>query len=162
MSSVAQQSDGGALRRVQADGSVLFVGSNIRFRIQVLKPGLILMTVLGASSNAEDTRAELAMFAEMDQELERSGKLQVYCDLRETGRMTASSRDISAKWIKRHQVRLEPSHVLLRSKLVEMAMAVLSMLVGGGMIRTYSKADVFLEALRKAGAKVASLPLIQP
>ena len=161
MGSVAQQESTGSLRRVKPDGSVVFVGDNIRFRTAVLKPGVLLLTVDGAATTTEDTRAELAMLAEMDRELARTGKLTVYADLRETGRMTSASREISANWMKRHQARLGPSHVLVRSKLVEMAMAVLSMLVGGGMIKTFSKPETFLESLRKAGVKLSELPNIE-
>jgi predicted trehalose synthase len=137
---------------------VLFVGTALRVRIATLKPGFVLVTAYGEALTERDLRAEQGMTAELDGELERAGQLTVFADLRESPSLPAKSRDMIAKWMRRHQARLNPSHVLVRSKIMEMAMSIVAMLVGGGMVKVYSKADVFLAAVRKAAPKLSELP----
>jgi hypothetical protein len=118
------------------------------------------VTALGEALTERDMRAEQGMIDELDRELERAGQLTVFADLRESPRMPAKSRDLIAKWVRRHQVRLNTSHVLVHSKLMEVAMSVVAMLVGGGMIKVYSKADVFLALVRKTAPKLNELPSV--
>ncbi|MEO7037738.1 MAG: hypothetical protein ABI548_27475 [Polyangiaceae bacterium] len=148
-------------RQVQADGAVVFVGPRLAFRVAALRAGVVLVTARGSADTPGDTVAELAMHAELDRELERAGSLTVFADVRESSRMPAASRELTAKWLKRHQARVHPCHVLVRSKLMEMAVSILTMLVGGGMLKLHSKPDTFLEAMRKAGVKLAALPTIE-
>jgi hypothetical protein len=152
------QPDPTGTRREQADGSIVFFGTTLRVRVAALKPGFVLVTAQGEALTERDLRAEQAMTAELDRELERAGQLTVFVDLRESPRMPAKSRDLIAKWMRRHQVRLNTSHVLVHSKIMEMAISIVAMLVGGGMIKVYSKADVFLALLRKVAPKLTDLP----
>ncbi|HEY1533664.1 MAG TPA: hypothetical protein VGF76_06585 [Polyangiaceae bacterium] len=120
----------------------------------------MLVTAYGEALTERDQRAEQAMTAELDGELERAGQLTVFADLRESPRMPAKSRDLIAKWMRRHQVRLNTSHVLVHSKLMEVALSIVAMLVGGGMVKIHSKADVFLGLVRKVAPKLTELPSI--
>jgi len=138
----------------------VFFGAVLRVRIAALKPGFVLVTALGEALTESDMRAEQGMIAELDRELERAGQLTVFADLRESRRMPAKSRDMLAAWVRRHQVRLNTSHVLVRSKIMEMAMSVVAMLVGGGMVKVYSNADVFLALVRKVAPTLTELPSI--
>jgi hypothetical protein len=138
----------------------VFVGTALRIRIATLKPGFVLVTAYGEALTERDQRAEQAMTAELDGELERAGQLTVFADLRESPRMPAKSRDLIAKWMRRHQVRLNTSHVLVHSKLMEVALSIVAMLVGGGMVKIHSKADVFLGLVRKVAPKLTELPSI--
>ena len=147
-------------RREQADGSLLFVGAALRLRLVILKPGFVLVTAHGEALGERDRQAELAITAELDRELERAGTLTVFADLRQSPRMPAKSRDMMAQWLRRHQARLNVSHVLVHSKFMEMAMSIVAMLVGGGMIKVYSKADVFLSLVRKVAPKLTELPSV--
>jgi hypothetical protein len=153
-----QEPDG--VRREQADGSVVFWGTLLRVRVAVLKPGVVLLTAQGEALTERDVRAEQGITAELDRELERASQLTVFADLRESPRMPAKTRHMMAQWMRRHQARLNTSHVLVHSKLMELAMSVVAMLVGGGMIKVYSKADAFLAAVRKAAPKLSELPKI--
>ena len=138
----------------------MFVGTALRIRMATLKPGFVLVTAYGEALTERDQRAEQAMTAELDGELERAGQLTVFADLRESPRMPAKSRDLIAKWMRRHQVRLNTSHVLVHSKLMEVALSIVAMLVGGGMVKIHSKADVFLGLVRKVAPKLTELPSI--
>jgi hypothetical protein len=158
MTGASQLQEPAGVRREQADGSVVFFGTAIRLRVAQLKPGFVLVTALGEALTERDVLAEQGLTAQLDLELERAGQLTVFADLRESPRMPAKSRAMIAAWMRRHQVRLNTSHILVRSKLMEMAMSVVAMLVGGGMIKVYSNADTFLSLVRKAAPKLTELP----
>ncbi|HEY3669106.1 MAG TPA: hypothetical protein VGL19_24075 [Polyangiaceae bacterium] len=157
-SSPLQEPDG--VRREQADGSIVFRGTALNIRLATLKPGFVLATAQGEALTARDGLVEQAITAELDRELERAGQLTIFLDLRESGRMPAKSRNMIAQWIRRHQARLNTSHVLVHSKLMELAMSVVAMLVGGGLIKIHSKADAFLAVVRKAAPKLSELPKV--
>lgn len=148
------------MRRVEADGASLFFGTRVRFRVATLKPGFVLLTCHGGAVSEEDALAEVAMMTELDRELERAGTLTVFADLRDTSRMAAASRELAANWMRRHQARINGSHVLVRSKIMEMAMSIVAMLVGGGMVKIYSKPDAFLALVRKVAPKMTELPSV--
>ena len=148
------------IRRVQSDGALLLFGTNLRVRVAVLKAGVVLASAHGQVVDAEDSRVEAELLLEFDRELERAGSLTVFADLRESPHMPAASRKQIAAWTRRHQTRLLPSHVLVRSKLIEMALAMLTMLVGGGLFKIHTDAQDFLALVRKAAPKLSTLPAI--
>jgi hypothetical protein len=154
------QRDRAETRHAQPDGSVLFCGTNLRVRIAVLKPGLVLVSAHGEVADAQDAGAEAALLAELDCELERAGTLTLFADLRESPRMPAASREKIAHWTRRHQARLLPSHALVRSKLLEMALSIITMLVGGGVFKIHTSARSFLDALKKVGPALSELPRV--
>ena len=149
-----------AIRRVQPDGSVLFTGTDLCLRVAVLKPAFMLITASGGAKSIEDSAVERAVLREMDLELARSGMLTIFCDLREMTRMAADSRETFGAWGKRHQKRINASHVLIRSKLIEMATALISVLAGG-VLKTYTRPQAFLEAIRAVAPKLTELPEIE-
>lgn len=148
------------IRRVQPDGSVLFCGSHLFVRVAVLKPGIVLVSARGEVIDDEDVRAEAAMLAEFDHELERAGSFTVFADLRESQRMPAASRQRIAQWTRRHQTRLLLSHMLVRSKLLEMALSIITMLVGSGLFKVHTNAQTFLALVRTAAPKLTALPKV--
>src|SRR5450432_346595 len=148
------------MRGAQADGSLLFRGTNLRVRVAVLKPGVVLISAHGEVAGTEDTSVETALFAELDQELERTGTLTLFADLRESPRMPAASREKIAHWTRRHQARLLPSHVLVRSKLIEMALSMITMMVGGGLFKVHTKPQPFLDLIKKVAPKLTELPRV--
>jgi len=148
------------IRRAQPDGSVLFCGSNLCVRVSVLKPGVVLATARGEVVDHEDVRAEAALLLECDRELERAGSLMMFADLRQSPRMPSASRERIAQWTRRHQTRLLPSHVLVRSKLLEMALSIITMLVGSGLFKVHTNPQTFLALVKKEAPKLNELPRI--
>jgi len=148
------------MRGVQPDGAVLLCGPNLRVRVAVLKPGVVLVSAHGEVSDPEDTRVEAALLSELDRELERAGSLCVFADLRESPHMPAASRKHIAQWTRRHQTRLRPSHILVRSKLIELALGMVLMLVGGGLFKIHTDEKAFLALVRKTAPKLAELPAV--
>jgi hypothetical protein len=148
-------------RQVQPDGTVLIAGPSIRFRVQVLKPGFLLLTAAGGrSSNRADAQAEQIMLKELDRELKSAGALTVFADLRKTLRMSSESRDVASSWMRENRERLKGSHVLVGSKLLEMALSIVGMLVGGGILKVYSQPRAFLDLVREVAPELLELPII--
>lgn len=147
-------------RRVQSDGAVLFCGCNLFVRVEVLKPGVVLATARGEVLVDDDVRTEAALLAEFDRELERAGSFTMFADLRESARMPSASRQRIAQWTRRHQARLLPSHVLVRSKLLEMALSVITMLVGSGLFKMHTNPETFLALVKKTAPKLNALPRV--
>lgn len=144
--------------RVQPDGALLFCGPNLRVRVTVLKPGFVLATGHGAVAEVDDVSAETALLAELDRELERAGTLTLFADLRDSPRVPAASRERIVQWARGHDARLLPSHVLVRSKMLEMAMSIIAMLVGGGRLKIHSSPHVFLDLVKQVAPKLTELP----
>jgi hypothetical protein len=148
-------------RQLQADGSVLISGRAIRFRVAVLNPGYVLLTASGGRANhPEDAQAETLMIAELDRELRRAGVLTVFADLRQTSRMSAESREVASSWMRQNRSALKGSHVLVGSKLLEMAMSIVGMLVGGGILKVYSQPRAFLDVVRAVAPALTELPVV--
>jgi len=140
---------------------VVFTGTALRVRLEILKPGFMLITVVGGAQGIEDFAVERAVLREMDLELERSGMLTIFCDLREMTRMAAGSRDTFGAWGKKRQKRINASHVLIRSKLIEMATTLISVLAGG-VLKSYTRPQTFLDTIRALAPKLTALPIVEP
>jgi hypothetical protein len=147
-------------RRLQADGAVLFLGPNLRLRVAVLKPGVVLVSARGEVVGAQDASVEAAVLAELELELERAGTLTLFADLRQSPRLPAASREKLAQWARRHEGRLLPSHILVQSKLIEMAVSLITMLVGGNVFETHATPQAFLARLNKIAPTLSTLPSV--
>jgi hypothetical protein len=147
------------IRHVQADGGVLFRGPNLRVRVAVLKPGVVLASAHGEVVEDKDVSVEAAVLAELESELERAGSLQVFADLRQSPRVPAASRERLAEWLQRHRKRLLPSHVLVQSKLLEMAMSIISMLIGSGLFEIHTRPGPFLALVKRVAPQLTELPV---
>ena len=139
---------------------MLFTGTDLRLRVAVLKPAFMLITVAGGAKSIEDSALEHAVLRKMDLELDRSGMLTIFCDLREMTRIAPESRDAFGAWGKKHQQRINASHVLIRSKLIEMATRLIDVLAGG-VLKTYTRPQAFLDAIRAVAPKLTALPEIE-
>ena len=160
MADSTTEQDRGCIRRAQPDGAVLFCGSHLRIRVAVLKPGIVLATASGEAIDIDDAMAEAAMLEELDREFERAGSLTLFADLRQSARMPAASREKFARWARRHQSRLVLSHVLVRSTLIEMALSIITMLVGGGLFKVHTNPKKFLALVKAAAPKLQELPSV--
>lgn len=146
------------LRQVQPDGAVLLAGPNLRLRMVLLRPGVMLVTARGEVIGADDVKVEVAMLQELEAELARAGQLKAFADLRESQRMPSTSRERIAIWAKRHESRVVEAHVLLRSKLLEMAMSIVSMLVGSDRVAIHTSQSAFLALVKRAAPDFSELP----
>ena len=152
--------DQAEVRRPQADGSVLFVGPHLRVRLVALKPGVVLASAQGEVVGPHDVSAETAVLAELERELERAGTLTLFADLRQSPRVPAASRDTLAQWVRRHQKRLHPSHVLVQSKLLEMAASLITMVVGRDLLQIHTRPEAFLAVVKAVAPNLSKLPSV--
>ncbi|MDQ2642452.1 MAG: hypothetical protein M3020_01460 [Myxococcota bacterium] len=148
------------IRRVQADGSVLLRGPNLRVRVAVLKAGVVLASADGEVLDAKDQTVEAAVLEELEKEMRRAGTLTLFADLRNSPRVPAPSREKLAEWAKRHRARMLASHVLVQSKLMEMAVSIVSMLIGQRVFEVYTRPAAFLRLLQKVAPKLTELPTV--
>jgi hypothetical protein len=146
------------MRKVQPDGAVLLRGPNLRVRLAVLKRGVVLASAHGEVVDEQDGSVETAVLSELESELARAGSLTLFADLRQSPRMPAASREKVAEWTRRHRARILPSHVLVQSKLIEMAMSIISMLIGDGVFEVHTRPPPFLALIKKIAPHQEELP----
>jgi hypothetical protein len=140
-------------RQLQADGSLLLSKSGCSSRFALLKPGVALVTTSGVG----DDEIDFMMLDEIERALVRDGKLKLFCDMTGLKRMSPNIRDRAVAWGKKNSDKLTV-HLLIGSKLVEMALSVLAMLVGGGLTKTYSDRGTFIALLRNEVPGFGDLP----
>lgn len=160
MTGPSSKDDPPEIRRIQADGSVLLRGPNLQVRIAALKAGVVLASAHGEVLDEEDVRVEAAVLAELESEMNRAGTLTLFADLRQSPRVPSPSREKIAEWTRRHRARILPSHVLVRSKLMEMAVSIVSMLIGHRLYEVYTRPAAFLASLKKVAPKLTELPTV--
>jgi hypothetical protein len=160
MTDPSSKDDPTEIRRIQADGSVLLHGPNLRVRVAVLKAGVVLATAHGEVLDEKDVRVEAAVLAELESEIDRAGTLTLFADLRQSPRVPSLSREKIAEWTRRHRARLLPSHVLVRSKLMEMAVSIVSMLIGQTVFEVYTRPAAFLASIKKVAPMLTELPTV--
>jgi hypothetical protein len=144
-------------RTLLPDGSVELSAPGARLRVTRLKPGVVLLTQVG-----NDDDVTRASFVEFEQEIVRSRRLTVFADVRGIRRMSPEVRDFSLSWGRRHRDDVRHATILVGSKVVDMAMSILAMLLGGGLITVVSDPLTFEELVRKKCPDFQGLPEIPP
>ena len=120
-----------------------------------LAPGTVLTTAIGY--NTGDSAPLLT--AEMTKAIPPGGKLFTFVNLSlQTGQASAA-REWWADWVKRNREQLGPTHMLVRSKVMDMAISVTAMIIGGGMIKSHSSLASFEAAIATQVPGFRSLPV---
>ncbi len=123
--------------RERLDESTLVLRSE-RFTLVLkrLAPGKILLTGIGY----EDGGTFDALTAELQAEADRApGGVTIYCDLWEETGMSPDSRERWGKWSRDTARPIVGTHILVRSKIVDMAISLIGLFVGGsGQIQSYA------------------------
>lgn len=150
----ARRSNEAAMQReILADGTVLQMGADGCTVLQRLASGVILFTAVGAF----ETTALDSPMKEFDRELEAAGSLTLFLNLTERRGVAHSSRQVWSDWGRRHRDRIR-AHVLVRSKLVDMALSVMAMLAGGVRLKSYSDVRAFEAAIAQEVPGFRRLP----
>jgi hypothetical protein len=108
-----------------------------------------------AASGPGDTSLDSAILEMLEAEIRRSGSLKIFADVSQQTRMAAATREKASTWAKEHRQHVHITHLLVRSKLVEMAFSVLGMLVSGHF-KIYSQRHEYHCAL------LAEVPAYKP
>jgi len=140
-------------RSVLADGSLCFRTSKFTQVVTPLAPGRMLVTGIGYN----DGRCAPLITEEMTRALRRDGKLIAFVNLSAQTGQASEAREWWAEWAKAHRGQLEHTHILVRNRMMDMAISVLGMLVGGG-IKAHSEPASFEAAITAAVPGFRQLP----
>jgi hypothetical protein len=145
-----------ATRTVLGGGVVKIAGGGHVALITRLASGCLLVTESGTQT-AETRRA---MIREIEAEIAATSPVPVtvFVDVRAGTRMDAAGRDEWSNFGKRREGPIDRVVVLVRSKLLEMAFSLISMFVGGGVIRVVAGEDALLAEIRRRVPTFRALP----
>lgn len=136
-----------ATRSTLPDGTVVLRSERFTLAVKRLAPGKILLTAIGY----EDGGTFDLLQAELEKEIARTGPpgVTIYCDLTDETGIAPESRERWGKWSKSHgEGAVAATHILVRSRLVDMAISLIGLFVGGGGMQSYADAAK-LEAVIK-------------
>src|SRR4051794_1500714 len=112
-------------RSVLADGSLCFRTSKSTEIVTWLGPGCVLTTGIGYN---DGTCAPLVT-AELSRVIAEGRKLTAFVNLAGQTGQASEGREWWAAWVKENRSHLVCSHMYVRSRITEMAMSVLGMVV---------------------------------
>jgi hypothetical protein len=118
-------------------------------RLEWPRPALAVLQIVGHG------HGELAapILRRWDEGLRKSERLTLLCDFWEMPGYESSLRLALTDWSVEHRARLEPIHVLTRSRLVSMGVAVANLALGG-LIKVYTLRTNYDLALQKLGVPI--------
>jgi hypothetical protein len=141
-------------RSVLADGSHCFRTSKFTQVVSALGPGAMLVTGIGYNSG----QCAPLVTAELTRAMPAGGQLSAFVNLSEQTGQASIAREWWADWAKQHRSQLTTTHMFIRSKMMDMAISVLVMLVGSEMIRTHSNRTTFEAAIAERVRGFRALP----
>lgn len=140
-------------RSTLADGTKCFRTSKFTQLVTLLAPGIVLVTGIGYNSGAS---APLVT-EEVERAIPAQGKVLSFVNLSlQTGQASAA-REWWIEWSKQHRPRIEGVHILVRSRIMDMAISVIRMFVGG-LIHSHSEPESFEAAIRERVPSFQGLP----
>jgi hypothetical protein len=97
----------------------------------------------------------------MEAEMDAAGFLVLYMDSREQTGISPEERDRASMWTREHQgARYRAGHLLFRSRLLEMALAVARLMTGHALFG-YTKTEELEAVIRREVPGFAHLPSFQ-
>lgn len=96
--------------------------------------------------------------AELSSAVPPGGKLSAFVNLSEQTGQASIAREWWANWAKQNRHQLTTTHMFIRSKMMDMAVSVLVMLIGSEMIRTHSSRTTFEAAIAERVPGFRALP----
>jgi len=103
-----------------------------------LAPGYILVTSYGYN----DGLTGGISCGEIDRIIASNGWVVVFMDSRDVTGIDGKERDRLGKWVKSHGEKYRMGHVLFRSKIIDLAVALVSLMTGG-KVKSYSNVKDF-------------------
>lgn len=142
-----------AKREVHADGSVSISRNRQRVLVTVPKPGVIFVL----SSGGGETTVDAAVMDELAAEIRRSGDVALFVDMRDVKGLALETRKKAMPWAKENKSKISCAHILVGSRLVEIALKVVAVFAGG-RLEIYGKPEALLAALKRDVPDLAALP----
>lgn len=125
-------------KKVLSKTSTLIAGARGSVVITNLHPGHVLLTLYGYN----DGEFADAYYEALDAVVAKDGFIVIYMDSREQKGISAEERERATHWSRALGDKYRGGHLLFRSRLLEMAVA-LSNLVLGGKVKSYSDVIAF-------------------
>jgi len=141
-------------RSVLVDGSQCFRTSKFTQVITRLGPGSVLVTGIGYNSG----ECAPLVTAELSRAMPAGGKLSAFVNLSGQTGQASIAREWWATWSKQNREQLTTTHMFIRSKMMDMAVSVLVMIIGSEMIRTHSNRTTFEAAIAERVRGFRALP----
>jgi hypothetical protein len=132
-------------RSTLADGSLCFRTSKFTEVVTWLAPGRVLVTGIGYN----DGRSAPLVTTELTRGFPQDGKLIAYANFSAQTGQASVSREWWEKWVKENIDHLERTNMLVRSRMMYMAISVLGMVVGSTGIKVYSEVATFEAVIAK-------------
>ena len=140
-------------RSTLADGTKCFRTSKFTQLVTPLAPGVVLVTGIGYNSGA----CAPLVTEEVGLGFSPAGKLTSFVNLSLQTGQASVAREWWAAWVKENRPRIEAAHILVRSRLMDMAISVTRMIIGG-MIHSYTEPAPFEAAIRELVPGFRQLP----
>lgn len=136
------------------DGSRCFRSSKFTLILTRLAPSVVLSTAIGYNSG--DSAPLIT--AEMSRLIPATGKLHSFVNLSQQTGQASAAREWWAAWVKQNRPQLGVTHMLVRSKVMDMAISVTAMIIGGGQIKSHSSPASFEAAIAEQVPGFRALP----
>lgn len=143
------------VRRTTQAGTVVLGDRLSTISLTRLAEGVIFVQTAGVGS----TPVDQAFLEELDKELTKSAKIELYCDVRGQSRFARETRDIAVDWGKSHREVIVNTNILVTSRLMEMVLSVIGMMSGSPMT-IYSNEQRFLAAVKRRVPSFRALPAL--
>ena len=150
-----QQAEAVTRRSVLADGSLCFRISKFTQVVTSLAPGSVLVTSLGYNSG----QCAPLVTAELSRAIPAGGKLSAFVNLSGQSGQASVAREWWGDWAKQNRSQLMATHMFVRSRMMDMAISVLVMIIGSEMIRTHSTQSTFEAAIAERVNGFRHLPV---
>lgn len=139
----------------RADGMKVFSSGGFREGYVRITKGVGLLLPHGT----ETAQVRRAVMQALDRDFPADQPLHLFNDLRGISRIANDSREEWGVWTKRRRSELVNTPILVNSKLIEMALSVMNMVMRGGM-HSYSSESAFIEAIAKHSPSFRKLPTV--
>lgn len=146
-------SSGNVVRSALADGSVCYQTDKFTEVVTWLAPDCVLATAIGY----DDGACSRQVTDELERAIAKGHRLTGFVDMSRQSGQSMASRDVWTAWAKRNRPQLVCAHMLVKSRMMDMAISVFSMLIGGG-IESYSSVALFEAAIRAKVPGFVHLP----
>jgi hypothetical protein len=143
--------------QVLPDKSWLYIDDDCVMRSHALGDGLLLTTCRGVQSDA----FAALIIADGTKQLREHGRCVFMVDATLSSRMTTQFREQMTAWFKDNKGKVRV-HMLIKSKLLEMALNVANLIIGMDAARAYSRASEWEAAGRAESPKFRRLALDLP
>jgi hypothetical protein len=150
-----QHAESVTTKSVLADGSLCFRTRKFTQIVTRLAPGALLVSGIGYNSG----ECAPLITAELTRVIATGAKLSPFVNLAEQTGQASAAREWWAEWVQQNRAQLGTAHILVRSRIMDMAISVLAMVVGGGMIKAHSNVAEFEAVIAAQVPGFRRLPL---